>query len=115
MTFKPIATALLNRLGTPITLTNSGTSVYDPVTGETTETGGATVTQNADVTAASASKLNLEVQAGDLVAAIANEGFIPDLNTTATLNGTNYRVVFVNEVYGFGVLTLYEIQLRRIG
>ena len=115
MTFKPIATALLNRLGTPITLTNSGATAYDPVTGDTTAIAGATITQNADITAASASKLNLEVQVGDLVAAIANQGFIPDLATTAVLNGTTYRVVFVNEVYGFGVLTLYELQLRRIG
>lgn len=115
MSFRRPVKALINRLGTPITLTNGGAVSYDPVTGATTEAGGTTATQNADITAASASKLNLEVQAGDLIAAIAAQDFTPDLNTIATLNGTDYKVIFVNEVYAFGELTLYEMQLRRIG
>ena len=115
MSFKPIARAIMRRLGTPITLSKTTMPVYDPVTGETTEGAKTAATQMADITAASKSKLNLEVQQGDLVATITAENFIPDLHTDVILNGTRYRVVFVNEVYAVKTLTLYEMQLRRIG
>ena len=114
MSFIPVATALINRLGTLITLTTPGDPTYDPATGTVTNGAATTAMVMADIMSAADSKQNLEVQAGDLAATIVAGRFTPTLSTQVTLDGKAYRAIAVNGIYAFDELTLYEMQLRRI-
>ena len=113
MSFRPIVEDLLRRLGTQVTFTSQGTVTYDPATGGTSVSGQSSKTLYADITSAQNFKGNLEVQEGDLIAAVPYKSFTPDTDGTATINGQTYRIISVNDVYAFDELTMFEVVLRR--
>lgn len=114
MSFRLPAQALINRLGKTITLTTPGAPTYDPVTGTVTNGAGVSASVRADIMNATDSKMNIEVQAGDLAATIVAGNFTPTLSTEVILEGKTYRAIAINDVFAFDELTLHEIQLRRI-
>lgn len=113
MSFKPVVESILRRFGTQVAFTSLGSKTYDPATGTVSTSGQTSKTLWADITQADDRKQNIEVQEGDLIAAVANVGFTPETDGTATLNGQSYRIVSVNNVYAFDELTMFEVQLRR--
>lgn len=115
MSLKSPIAALINRLGSTITLTNPGASTYDPATGIATAGDSTTATAKADVVPRKMRE-GLDVEDGDLTATVAApDWFTISLETLVTFNGNQYRALSVAEMFAFGEMAAITLQLRRIG